>query len=156
MLVAEEGVFALAGLAEEEGGAAADDVNAVLDEGADRVGQREFARLAVVDGQEDHAEALLHGGVFEELVQDDLRLCAALEFDGRCACRRGRTRRSTFGDVVDDFVRDELCDALDEVVLVDLVGDLADDDGLCLPPLRVSSTCEHLARTMRYRPRPVR
>ena len=38
-------------------------------------------RLAVVDGEEDHGEAFLHLGVLEELVEDDLVLGAALEFD---------------------------------------------------------------------------
>ena len=128
-LQAEQGVFAFAGLAEEEGGAAADDLDAVLDEGADGVGQREFARLAVVDGQEDHAEALLHGGVLVELVEHDFRLRAALEFnDDAHAVAVGLV--ADVGDVVNDLVGDELRDALDEVVLVDLVGDFADDDRL--------------------------
>ena len=38
-LVAEQDVLAVAGLAEEEGGAAADDVDAVIEEGADGAGR---------------------------------------------------------------------------------------------------------------------
>ena len=39
----------------------------------------EVLRLAVVDGEEDHGEALLHLRVLVELVEDDLGLGAALE-----------------------------------------------------------------------------
>ncbi len=70
-LVAEEDVLAVAGFFEEEGGAAADDVLAVIEEGADGVVERELLGLAVVDGQEDHGEGLLHLGVLVELVEDD-------------------------------------------------------------------------------------
>ena len=80
-LVAEQDVLAVAGLVEEEGGAAADDFDAVVDEGADGCVEREFLGLAVVDGQEDHREGLLHLGVLVELVEDDLVLGAALEPD---------------------------------------------------------------------------
>ncbi len=128
-LVAEQDVLAVAGLAEEEGGAAADDFDAVLEEGADGVVEREDLGLAVVDGQEDHGEALLHLGVLVELVEDDLVLGAALELDDDAhAVAVGLVAH--VGDVVDDLVVDELGDALDEVGLVDLVGDLGDDDGL--------------------------
>ena len=127
--VAEEDVLALAGLAEEEGGAAADDIDAVVNEGADGVGQGELAGLAVDDREEDHAEAVLHGGVFVELVEDDFRLGAPLELDGDAhAFAVGEVL--DVGDVLDDLVGDELGDTLDEVGLVDLVGDLGDDDAL--------------------------
>jgi len=49
-LVAEQDVLALAGLVEEEGGAAADDVDAVIDEGVDGLVEGELLGLAVVDG----------------------------------------------------------------------------------------------------------
>ena len=129
-LVAEQDVLAVAGLVEEEGGAAADDVDAVVDEGVDGLVERELLGLAVVDGQEDHGEALLHLGVLVELVEDDLVLGAALEVDDDAhAVAVGLVAESS-GDVVDDVVVDELGDALDELGLVDLVGDLGDDDGL--------------------------
>ncbi len=128
-LEAEQGVFAVAGLAEKEGGAAADDVDAVIDEGVDRVVEREFLRLAVEDGQEDHREGLLHLGVFVELVEDDFMLRAALELDDDAhAVAVGLV--ADVGDVVDDFFVDDFGDALDEIGLVDLVRDLGDDDGL--------------------------
>ena len=113
-LVAEQDVLALAGLVEQEGGAAADDVDAVIDEGVDGRGERELLGLIVVHGQEDHREALLHLGVLVELVEDDLMLCAALELDDDAhAVAVGLVAH--VGDVVDDLVVDELGDALDEV-----------------------------------------
>ena len=130
-LVAEEDVLAVAGLAEEEGGAAADDFDAVIEEGADGLVEREFLGLAVVDGQEDHGEGLLHLGVLVELVEDDLVLGAALEADDDAhAVAVGLVAELVAGDVGDDALVDELGDALDELGLVDLVGDLGDDDGL--------------------------
>ena len=130
-LVAEEDVLAVAGLAEEEGGAAADDFDAVIEEGADGCVEREFLGLAVVDGQEDHGEGVLHLGVLVELVEDDLVLGSALEADDDAhAVTVGLVAELVAGDVGDDAVVDEVGDALDELGLVDLVGDLGDDDGL--------------------------
>ena len=128
-LVAEQDVFALACLVEQEGGAAADDVDAVIEEGPERGGETELLGLAVVHGEEDHAEGFLHAGVLVELVEHDFVLRAALELDDDAhAVAVGLV--ADVGDVVDDFFGDELCDALDERGLVDLVRDLADDDGL--------------------------
>ena len=114
---------------EQEDGAALDDIDAVIDEGADGLIEREFARLAVEHREEDHGEALLHRGVLVELVEDDLRLRAALEFDDDAhAVAVGFVAH--VADVVDDLVVDQLGDALDELGFVDLVGDLGDDDRL--------------------------
>ena len=94
-LVAEEDVFAVAGLGEQEGGAAADDVLAVVEEGADGLVEGELLGLAVVDGQEDHREGLLHLGVLVELVEDDLVLGAALEADDDAHAVAVGSRRGT-------------------------------------------------------------
>ena len=117
---------------------------------ADRVGQSQLARLAVDHGQEDHREALLHLRVLVELVEDDLRFCSALELDDD-AHAVAVALVAHVGDVVDDFFIHQLGDALDERVLVDLVGNLADDDRL---PALVMFSIAHLAR-IRKRPRPV-
>ena len=123
-------VLAVAGLGEEEGGAAADDVAAMVEEGADGGVERELLGLAVVDGQEDHGEGLLHLGVLVELVEDDLVLGTALEADVDAhAVAVGLVAELVAGDVGDDALVDELGDALHELGLVDLVGDLVDDDG---------------------------
>ena len=66
-----------------------------------------------------------------ELVEDDLVLGSALEADDDAhAVAVGLVAELVAGDVGDDAVVDELGDALDELGLVDLVGDLGDDDGL--------------------------
>ena len=85
--------------------------------------------LAVVHGQEDHRERLLHRRVLVELVEHDLMLRAALELDDDAhAVAVGLV--ANIGDVVDDLFVDQLGDALDQVGLVYLVRDLGDDDGL--------------------------
>ena len=87
--------------------------------------------LAVDHGQQDHAEALLHRGVLVELVEHDLGLGAALEFDDD-AHAVAVALVAQVGDVVDDLVVDQIGDALDQLALVDLVGNLGDDDGLAV------------------------
>ena len=124
-------MLAVAGLGEEEGGAAADDLDAVVEEGADGLVEGELLRLSVVDGEEDHREGFLHLGVLVELVEDDLVLGAALEADDDAhAVAVGLVAELVAGDVGDDAFGDELGDALDELGFIDLVGDLFDDDGL--------------------------
>src|SRR4051812_18297880 len=128
-LVAEQEVFALSSLIKEEGSASAHDLDAVVEEVANSVVERENLRLAVVDGEEDHGEALLHGGVLEELVEDNLLLGTTLELDDD-AHAVAVALVANVGDVVDDLFVGELGDTLDEVRLVDLVRDLGDDDRL--------------------------
>ena len=67
--------------------------------------------------------------MLEELVQDDLGLGAALEFDDD-AHAFAVAFVADVGDVVDDLVVDQIGDALDQAGLVHLEGDLGDDDGL--------------------------
>src|SRR5580692_4896287 len=58
-------------------------------------------------------------------------LGATLEADDDAhAVAVGLVAELVSGDVGDDALVDELGDALDELGLVDLVGDLSDDDGL--------------------------
>ena len=74
-LVAEQDVLALAGLVEEEGGAAADDVDAVVDEGVDgRWSSGSSLGWPLWTARKIMREALLHLGVLVELVEDDLVL----------------------------------------------------------------------------------
>ncbi len=79
--------------------------------------------------EKDHGEALLHLGVLVELVEHDLRLGAALELDDD-AHAVAVALVAHVADVVDDLFVDQLGDALDELGLVHLVGNLGDDDGL--------------------------
>ena len=126
-------MLALARLAQQVDGAALDDVDAVVDEDADSFGEAQLARLAVDHSQEDHGEAFLKLGVLVELVEDDLRLRAALEADDHSHAVAIAFVARPFGagvDVGDDLVVDELRDALEERGLVDLIRQLGDDERL--------------------------
>ena len=128
-LVALEDVLAVARLLQQERGAAAHHIDAVIDEVADGLHQSHFLGLVVDHGQEDHAEALLHRGVLEELVEHDLRLASALELDDD-AHAVAVALVADVADLVDDLVVHQVGDALDEPRLVHLVGNLGDDDGV--------------------------
>src|SRR5262249_40160601 len=78
-------------------------------------------------GQKDHAEALLQLGMLEKLVQDDLRFRASLQLYDNAHAVPSRLV-SRFGDIVDDLFIHQLGNALHDLGLVDLVGNLRDDD----------------------------
>src|SRR5579864_1645391 len=127
--VAFEDVLAVLRLGEKVGGAAADDFDAVVDEVLDGLHQAHLARLSVSNGQQDHAEALLHLCVLEELVQDDLGFGAAFEFN-HDAHAFAIAFVQNVGDVIDHLVVDELGNARHQAGFVDLERNLSDDDGL--------------------------
>ena len=79
--VAFQNVLAVTGLVEQIQGAAPHHIDAMVDEVFDRLDQTHFFRLLVDHRQQDHAEAFLHRSVLEELIEYDLRLGSALEFD---------------------------------------------------------------------------
>ena len=116
---------------EQVGGAAADHIDAVIDEVLDGLNQAHFLGLVVHHRQQDHAEAFLHLGVLEELVQDDLGLGAALEFDDD-AHAVAIAFVANVGNVFNRLVVDQLRDALDQARLVHLVRNFGDDDGLAV------------------------
>ena len=91
-------------LRQQVGGAAPHHIDAMVDEVLDRLDQSHFLRLAVDHGEEDHAEALLHLGVLEELVEHDLRFGAALELDHN-AHAFAVALVADVGDVVDGLCR---------------------------------------------------
>ena len=122
-------MLALAGLAQQEDGAALHHVDAVIDEAANRLIESQLPRLPVEHREKDHREALLHLRVLVELVEHDLRLRAALEFDDD-AHAVAVALIAHVADVVDDLVVHQLGDALDQLGLVHLVGNLGDDDRL--------------------------
>ena len=129
--VAFENVFAVFGFREQEGGAAADHIDAVVDEVLDGLHQAHFLGLPVDHREQDHAEAFLHLGVLEELVEHELRLAVALELD-HDAHAVAIAFVANVGDVIDDLVVHQLRDALHQARLVDLVGNFGDDDGLAV------------------------
>ena len=116
---------------QQVGGAAAHHVDAVVDEVLDRLDQAHFLGLPVDHRQQDHAEAFLHRGVLEELVEHELRFAAALEFD-HDAHAVAVALVADVGDVVDDLVVDQFRDALDQPRFVHLVGNFGDDDRLAV------------------------
>ena len=79
------------------------------------------------DGQEDDAEGVLQGGQLVEVVQDDLAGLALLDVEDD-AHAVPRALVADVGDAFHPLVLHELGDLLDELGLVELVGDLADDD----------------------------
>ena len=125
-LVALEDVRAILGLAEAELRAAGDDIAAVLDVALDEFLDVHLLRPLLVEGQQDDAEGGFEGGLLEELVDDDLGLLAALEFDDDAGVLVGLVAQ--VADAVDLLVGHQLGNARDQGRAVDVVGDLGDDD----------------------------
>ena len=116
-----------------------DDVLAVADEIFHDVDQAEGAGLLVDDRQHDDAERGLQGGVLVEVVEDDLGQLAPLDLDDDPdALPVGFV--ANVGDPLDLLGVDQVGDALDELGLVDGVGDLGDDDPL---PLALVAPLDH-------------
>ena len=93
--------------------------------------QAQLARLPGDDGQQDHAERFLHLRLLEEVGEDDLRLFVALDFD-HDAHAVAIAFVANVGDAFDLLVLDQLGDVLDQPRLVDLIGQLGDDDVLAV------------------------
>jgi len=127
--VAFEDVLAIASLGQQVRSAPPHHIDAMVDEVFDRLDQPHFLGLTVDHGQQNHAEAFLHRGVLEELVEHDLRFGAALEFD-HDAHAVAIAFVANVGDVVDGLLVDEIGDALDEARFIHLVRNLGDDDRL--------------------------
>ena len=120
-------VGALLGLAQIISSAPPNHVDAVVDEKLDGFDERQDARLAVNNGQHDHAEVFLELGMFVEVVQDNFRLLAALQLHHNAHPVAVRLVANV-GDALDLLLLNELRDALDDFRLVHLVGYFRDDD----------------------------
>ena len=116
---------------QQERGAAADNIDAVIDEVLNRLDQPHFLGLVVHHRQQDHAEVFLHLRVLEKLVEHDLRFGAALQFD-HDAHAVAIALVANVGDVFDGLVVDQLGHALDQVALVHLIRNFGDDDGVAV------------------------
>ena len=79
--VAFQNVLALLGLQQQVGSAAAHYVHAMINEVLDGLDQSHFFGLSIHHRQQDHAEAFLHLRVLIKLVEHDLGLAAALQFN---------------------------------------------------------------------------
>src|SRR5579872_5271051 len=131
LLEAEQDVLALLGLAQLVARAAEHDVAAMLEEEAQELDETHLARLTAGDGQQDHAEGLLHLRKLEEVVQDDLGLFAAFNLDDDAhAVAVGFVAH--VGDAFDLLVLHEIGDALDQARLIHLIRNFGDDDILAV------------------------
>ena len=126
--VALEGLGAFLGLAQEEAGAAQDDVAPVLDVAGDCLLEGEELRTPMIDGQHRDGEGRLERGVLVEIVDDDLRHRIALELDDDAGVLVGFVADG--GDVGEagGFLIHQLGDALDHGGAVHVVRNLGDDD----------------------------
>ncbi len=111
--------------------APADDIDAMLDEIAEQLHQAENLWLPVDDGEIDHAESRLHLRELVQIVQDDRRLLAALEFDDD-AHAIAIAFVANVGDAFEFLVRHQLRDLFDQSRLVDLVWNFGDDDDVAI------------------------
>ena len=124
---AAQDVGPLLGLAQPVAGPPDDDLDLVADVVAHHLVQPQGARHPVDDGQHVHAEAVLQLGVLVEVVEHDLGDRVALERDHDAHADAVAGLVVDLGDAGELAVADQLGDRLDEVVRVDLVGQLGDD-----------------------------
>ena len=75
--IAFENVLAVFRLLQQVRGAAADNVDTVLDEIFDGLDDAHLAGLSIDHGEQDHREAFLHLRMLEQLVQNNLRFSSA-------------------------------------------------------------------------------
>ena len=114
-------------LAQLELGPPAHHLAAELDKGVDELDELQDFRPATDDRQHDDAEAGLELCVLVQVVEDDLSNLATLQVDDDAkpvAIRLVADVR----DALDGFLAHELGNALDQPCLVDLIGNLVDDD----------------------------
>ena len=115
------------GLVQLKNGTTADDVFAELDKGGNDFFQIHHHRAAGIDGQHIHAEAGLQRRIFVQLVQNNIGLKIAFDFDYH-------THALTVGLVADvgntlyPFFFDQFGNFLHQSGLVDLIGNFVHND----------------------------
>ena len=129
--------------------AAGDHLPAVFDKDLQSALDRQQARLAIHQRQQLHAKGGLQRGVFVQLVEHLVRLRAALQLDDD-AHPAPVGFIAQVGDIVQPPFARQLGDALDQAGLVELVGDLGDDDAVAAA--LISSMCASPRSTIRPRP----
>ena len=93
--------------------------------------QVQQARLAIDQRHHVHAEGVLQLRLLVQVVEDDLGHFAALQLDDDA--HAGLVRLvADIGDAFDLLLVDQLGDLFDQGLLVNLVGNLVDDDGLTI------------------------
>ncbi len=124
-------MLALARLAQQVIGAAANHIDAMIDEAPQHVRQAQLARLPVDDGQHDDAEVHLQLGVLVEIVENHFGLLAALQLEDD-AHAVAIALVANFRNAFDLFLVHQAGRGFDQPGLVHLVGDFGDDDGLAI------------------------
>ena len=114
--------------AQQEHGAPHHHFAAVLQEGIQHVAQIHRARLAVHQRHAVDAEHLLQLRMGVQVVEHDVAVLAAAQFDDHAQTVLVRFV-ADLGDAFDAPFLHQLGDLLDHLRLVDLVGNLVDDDG---------------------------
>ena len=118
-------------LFEQVGGAPGDDLLAERDKGDDDVAQGHLLGPAAVQRQHVDAEAGLQRGVAVELVQHDVGIGVALQFDDE-AHAVAVALVAHVGDALDELLADAFGDALLQLRLVHLIRHLGEDDRLAV------------------------
>ncbi len=121
-------------LAQVVGGAPPHHLATEVEEELAGLEQVQDAGPLVDDGQEDHPEGVLEGGVLVEVVEEDLGGLPLLHVDHDAhPLAVALVADPVLLDPLDPLLPVQLGDLLDEPCLVDLVGDLGDHDGLAVP-----------------------
>ena len=129
-------VAALARLAQFEHGAPRHHFAAMRQEAFEHLLQVQQARLAIDQRHHVHAEGVLQLRLLVQVVEDDLGHLAALQLDDDA--HAGLVRLvADIGDALDLLLVDQLGDLFDQGLLVNLVGNLVDDDGLTIALVHV-------------------
>ena len=127
--VAFQNVLAVAGFVQQIRSPPPHHVDPMIDEVLDRLDQPHFLRLPVDHGQQDHAEAFLHRRMLEELIEYDLGLGSALQFD-HDAHAIAIALVANIGDIVDRLLIHQISDALNQARLIHLIRNLCNNDRL--------------------------
>ena len=122
-----ENVHSVLGFFQVEFRSAADDVLLELDIALQHILKRQDLRLTVDDREHDRAEGHLQLRIGKQLVEHDLRRAVALDVDFNVHADTVGVILDV-GNALDALFLDEVGDVLNQTRLVDLVGQLGDDD----------------------------
>ena len=122
---------AIARLAQLEAGAPGDDLDAELNEGGDDLAQIHQRGAAAIERQHVDAEGRLQRRVPEQLVHHHFGRGIALDLDDHAHAVAVRLV-AQIGDTLDQLLAHHLGDAFEQALLVDLIGDLVDHDGVAV------------------------
>ena len=117
-------------LAPAEDRAAADDLEAVVEEDLEELAQPEGAGLTVDQGDRVDAEGVLQRGLLVELLEQRLGVEAVLDLDDQAHPLGAVGEVLDVGDALELLGLHQGLDALDDLLGADAVGQLGDDDAL--------------------------